>query len=135
MPNGYLLQNATAASIFVFRPSCSKSPSGVLSGFSETHGWYCVSLPVFCDVDGNSRWGPSTSSGSLPALWENAGTGILAVGTTVVDKSQTGCPISYCKLTILKVGVWPIWVGPTHSTLGQSSPYTSSLRHPKMSDF
>ena len=79
---GYLLQNATAASIFVFRPSCSKSPSGVLSGFSETHGWYCVSLPVFCDVDGNSRWGPSTSSGSLPALWENAGTGILAIGTT-----------------------------------------------------
>ena len=75
MPNGYLLQNATAASIFVFRPSCSKSPSGVLSDLSETHGWYCVSLPVFCDVDGNSRWGPSTSSGSLPALWENAGTG------------------------------------------------------------
>ena len=85
MPNGYLLQNATAASIFVFRPSCSKSPSGVLSGFSETHGWYCVSLPVFCDVDGNSRWGPSTSSGSLPALWENAGTGILAVGSTKVQ--------------------------------------------------
>ena len=99
---GYLLQNATAASIFVFRPSCSKSPSGVLSGFSETHGWYCVSLPVFCDVDGNSRWGPSTSSGSLPALWENAGTGILAVGTTFCAASffeSRSHPSIYCLFT------------------------------------
>ena len=54
---------------------------------------------------------------------------------TVVDKSQTGCPVLHCKIPILRVGVWPIWVGPTHSTLGQSTPYTSSSRHPKMSYF
>ena len=54
---------------------------------------------------------------------------------TVMDKSQTGCPILYCKSTILRVGVWPIWVGPAHSPLGQLTLYTSSLTYSKMSCF
>ena len=54
---------------------------------------------------------------------------------TVVDKSQTGCPVLYCKMPILKVGVWPIWVGPAHSTLGQPTLYTSSLTYVNMSNF
>ena len=44
-------------------------------------------------------------------------------------------PILHCKIPILRVGVWPIWVGPAHSTLGQSTLYTSSLRYSKMSYF
>ena len=55
--------------------------------------------------------------------------------TTVWLKSQTGCPILYCKRPIWRVGVWPKWVGPAHSTLGQLTRYTSRSTHPKMSDF
>ena len=54
---------------------------------------------------------------------------------TVMDKSQTGCPILYCKSIILRVGVWPIWVGTAHSPLGQLTLYTSSLTYSKMSCF
>ena len=54
---------------------------------------------------------------------------------TVWLKSQTGCPILYCKRPIWRVGVWPKWVGPAHSTLGQSTPYTSRLTYSKMNHF
>ena len=54
---------------------------------------------------------------------------------TVVDKSQTGCPVLHCKIPILRVGVWPIWVGPAHSPLGKLTLYTSSLTYSKMSCF
>ena len=54
---------------------------------------------------------------------------------TVWLKSQTGCPILYCKRPIWRVGVWPKWVGPAHSTLGQSIPYTSRLTYSKMNHF
>ena len=57
------------------------------------------------------------------------------LNATMMDKSQTGCPILYCKSTILRVGVWPIWVGPAHSPLGQLTLYTSSLTYSKMSCF
>ena len=50
-------------------------------------------------------------------------------------KSQTGDPILYCKRPIWRVGVWPKWVGPAHSTLGQSTPYTSRLTYSKMNHF
>ena len=35
----------------------------------------------------------------------------------------------------LRVGVWPIWVGPAHSPLGQSILYTSSPTYSNMSSF
>ena len=54
---------------------------------------------------------------------------------TVRVKSQTSCPILHCKRPIWRVGVWPIWVGPAHSTLGQLTRYTSRLIYPKISDF
>ena len=54
---------------------------------------------------------------------------------TVWLKSQTGYPTLYCKRPIWRVGVWPKWVGPAHSTLGQSTSYTSRLKYSKMSDF
>ena len=54
---------------------------------------------------------------------------------TVMDKSQTYPPILYCKIPIWRVGVWPICVGPAHSTLGQPTLYTSSLTYSKMSIF
>ena len=54
---------------------------------------------------------------------------------TVWLKSQTDCPILYCKRPIWRVGVWPKWVGPAHSTLGQSTPYTSRLTYSKMNHF
>ena len=55
--------------------------------------------------------------------------------STVGLKSQTGCSILSRKRPIWRVGVWPKWVGPAHSTLGQLTQYISWLRHPKMSDF
>ena len=54
---------------------------------------------------------------------------------TVWLKSQTGCTILYCKRPIWRVGVWPKWAGPAHSTLDQSTRYTSRLTYSKMSDF
>ena len=55
--------------------------------------------------------------------------------STVWLKSQTGCPILYCKRPVWRVGVWPKWVGPAHSTLGQLTRYTPRLKYSKMSDF
>ena len=46
-----------------------------------------------------------------------------------MDKGQTGCTISYCKRPILSVGVWPIWVGPAHSTIDQPTLYNSNITH------
>ena len=54
---------------------------------------------------------------------------------TVVVISQNVTPFFYCKIPTWRVGVWPIWVGPAHSKLGQPTLDTSSLRHPKMSYF
>ena len=54
---------------------------------------------------------------------------------TVGVKSQNVNPILHCKTPIWRVGVWPKWVGPAHSTLGQLTQYTSRLRYSKMSDF
>ena len=54
---------------------------------------------------------------------------------TVGLKSQTGCHILCCKRPIWRVEVWPKWVGPAHSTLGQSIPYTSRLIYSKMNHF
>ena len=54
---------------------------------------------------------------------------------TVGVKSQNVNPILHCKTPIWRLGVWPKWVGPAHSTLGQLTQYTSRLRYSKMSDF
>ena len=59
----------------------------------------------------------------------------LSLQCTVGVISQNVTHFLYCKIHTCRVGVWPIWVGPSHSTLGQPTPYTSSLRHPKMSYF
>ena len=59
----------------------------------------------------------------------------IKLANTVMDKSQTGCPILYCKRPILRVGAWPIWAGPAHSSLDQPTVYTSSFTHSKMSFF
>ena len=56
---------------------------------------------------------------------------ILTVAGIVINDY----PILHCKIPILRVGVWPIWVGPAHSTLGQLTRYTSRLIYPKMSYF
>ena len=50
-------------------------------------------------------------------------------------KSQNVNPILHCKTLIWRVGVWPKWVGPAYSTLGQLTRYTSRLKYSKMSDF
>ena len=60
---------------------------------------------------------------------------ILHEVDTVWLKSQTGCPILYCKRPNLRVVVWPIWVGPAHCPFGQSIIYTSMARDQKMSNF
>ena len=54
---------------------------------------------------------------------------------TVGVISQNVTPFLYCKIHTCRVRVSPIWVGATHSSLGQQTLYTSSLRHPKMSYF
>ena len=54
---------------------------------------------------------------------------------TVAGIAIKDYPILYCKRPILRVGVWPKWVSPAHSTLGQLTRNTSRLTHPKMSDF
>ena len=53
---------------------------------------------------------------------------------TVGIKSQNVNPILHCKTRILRVGVWPKWVGLAHATLGQLTQYTSRLKYSKMSD-
>ena len=60
---------------------------------------------------------------------------ILHEVDTVWLKSQTGCPILYCKRPNLRVVVWPIWVGPAHCPFGQSIIHTSMVRDQKMSNF
>ena len=44
-------------------------------------------------------------------------------------------PYFNTEIPILRVGVWPIWVGPAPPPLGQSMVYTSSLTYSKMSNF
>ena len=44
-------------------------------------------------------------------------------------------PYLYCERPILRVGMWPIWVGPDHSALQHLTLHTSSLTYPKMSNF
>ena len=92
-------------------------------------------------------------SSALLVVWVLASTRVVSTNLVLLTKkiftllwnerilftvgviSQNVTPFLYCKIHNCRVGVSPIWVGPTHSSLGQPTLYTSSLRHPKISYF
>ena len=79
------------------------------------------------------KWG-SGLVGSFPAIF------FLTVFQakkvhTVAGIVINDYPILHCKIPILRVGVWPIWVGPAHCPFDQLIIYTSMVTYQKMSNF